>query len=339
MKTEITILGIESSCDDTGVAVIRDRAILSNIVASQSVHEEFGGVVPELASRSHLQNIVPTLQRALDLAKVEKKDLNAIAFTEGPGLLGSLLVGSSFAKSMSMALGIPLIGINHMQGHILAHFIERENHSKPEFPFLCLTISGGHTQIVEVRDYFDMQVIGETIDDAVGELFDKSARMLGLSYPGGMLIDKYAKTGNPLSFKFTQPKVEGLNFSFSGLKTNILYFLKKNTKDNDKFIIDNIEDICASIQYTIVETLLSKLLKASLERGIKNIALAGGVSSNSRIREELTKYRDKFGWKTHILPFEYCTDNAAMIAITAYFKYLKNDFSNMSISSKSRMKF
>lgn len=334
----IYILGIESSCDDTSAAVICNGKILSNVVANQEIHTKYGGVVPELASRAHQQNIVPVIQQAIQQANIDKKDLNAIAFTRGPGLMGSLLVGTAFAKSLSLALNIPLISVNHMQGHVLAHFIDDENQKKPPFPFLCLTISGGHTQIVKITDYFTMEVIGETLDDAVGEAFDKSAKILGLPYPGGPLVDKYAQLGNPLTFKFTKPKMADLNFSFSGLKTGILYFIQKKVKENPNFIEDNLNDICASIQYTIVEILFDKLKKAVKKTGITHVAIAGGVSANSEIRKVLKETEKKYGWTTYIPKFEYTTDNAGMIAITGYLKYLENNFSEDSTTATARLK-
>ena len=336
-KKSIYILGIESSCDDTSAAVICDGKILSNVVANQEIHTAYGGVVPELASRAHQQNIVPVIQQAIQRANIDKKDLNAIAFTRGPGLMGSLLVGTSFAKSLSLALDIPLISVNHMQGHVLAHFIKDDAQKNPPFPFLCLTISGGHTQIVKITDYFTMEIIGETIDDAVGEAFDKSAKILGLPYPGGPLIDKYAKLGNPKAFKFTKPKVEELNFSFSGLKTGILYFIQKQVKENPNFIEENLNDICASIQYTIVTILFEKIEKAVKQTGITHVAIAGGVSANSEIRSVLKSYEEKFGWITYIPKFAYTTDNAGMIAIAGYFKYLENDFAKNSVTATARL--
>lgn len=313
--------------------------ILSNVVANQDIHSEYGGVVPELASRAHQQNIVPVVHQALNKACIDKKDLNAIAFTKGPGLLGSLLVGTSFAKSMSLALDIPLISVNHMQAHILAHFIECDSQLKPTFPFLCLTISGGHTQIVKITDYFSMEIIGETIDDAVGEAFDKSAKILGLSYPGGPLIDKYAKLGNPTAFEFTHPKTKNkLDFSFSGLKTSILYFIQKKMKENPNFIKENLNDICASIQYTIIAILMNKLKIASAQTGLIQIAIAGGVSANSGIRNAMAEAEKKYNWKTFIPKFEYTTDNAAMIGIVGYYKFLNNDFEDISVTAKARMK-
>ncbi len=335
----IYILGIESSCDDTAAAVIHNGKILSNVVATQKIHEEYGGVVPELASRAHQQNIVPVVHQALRNANIDKKDLNAIAFTIGPGLMGSLLVGASFSKSLALGLGIPLIEVNHMQAHILAHFIEAEGQTKPNFPFLAMTISGGHTQIVQVNDYFDMQVIGQTIDDAVGEAFDKSAKILGLPYPGGPLIDKYAQLGNPKAFPFTKPKVGPLDFSFSGLKTAILYFVQNRQKENPEFVKENLNDICASIQYTIVSYLMDKLKNAAKQTGIKEIAIGGGVSANSGIRKALKDAELKQGWTTHIPRFEFCTDNAAMIAMVGELKYRKGDFSELNISSKARMEY
>jgi tRNA N6-adenosine threonylcarbamoyltransferase len=333
----IYILGIESSCDDTSAAVICNGKILSNVVANQEIHAKYGGVVPELASRAHQQNIVPVIQQAIQQANIDKKDLNAIAFTRGPGLMGSLLVGTSFAKSLSLALNIPLIAVNHMQGHVLAHFIEDKNHKKPPFPFLCLTISGGHTQIVKISNYFTMEVLGETLDDAVGEAFDKSAKILGLPYPGGPLIDKHAKLGNAKAFKFTKPKVADLNFSFSGLKTAILYFIQKKVKENSNFIEENLNDLCASIQYTIVEILFDKIKKAVNETGIKHVAIAGGVSANSEIRNVLKSYEEKLGWLTYIPKFEYTTDNAGMIAIVGYLKYIENDYLNKNTSATARL--
>ena len=333
----IYILGIESSCDDTSAAVICNGKILSNVVANQEIHAAYGGVVPELASRAHQQNIVPVIQQAIQQANIDKKDLNAIAFTRGPGLMGSLLVGTSFAKSLSLALDIPLIAVNHMQGHVLAHFIDEENQQKPPFPFLCLTISGGHTQIVKITNYFTMEILGETLDDAVGEAFDKSAKILGLPYPGGPLIDKYAKLGNPIAFNFTKPKVKDLNFSFSGLKTGILYFIQKKVKENPSFIEENLNDICASIQNTIVEILFDKIKKSVEQTGIKHVAIAGGVSANSEIRKVLKSCEEKFGWTTYIPKFEYTTDNAAMIAIVGYLKYLENNFSEENTSATARL--
>ena len=338
-KQNVYILAIESSCDDTAAAVLKNDSVLANIVATQKIHEAYGGVVPELASRAHQQHIVPVVDQALKKAGITKKQLHGIAFTQGPGLMGSLLVGVSFAKSLSMALNIPLLGVNHMQGHLLAHFIKEKDSKKPEFPFIGLTISGGHTQIVKVTDYFNMQIIGETIDDAIGEAFDKSAKTLGLPYPGGPLIDKYAQLGNPKAFPFTKPKVEGLNFSFSGFKTAVLYFIQKNSKEDPDFITKNLNDICASIQFTLVEIILDKLKKAVKQTGIKTIAIGGGVSANLGIRNMLLSTEKRFGWQVHIPKFEYTTDNAAMIGITGYFKYLQNDFSDLKVTASARSKF
>ncbi|MEM1259140.1 MAG: tRNA (adenosine(37)-N6)-threonylcarbamoyltransferase complex transferase subunit TsaD [Bacteroidota bacterium] len=334
--SEKYILAIESSCDDTSAAILCNTIVLSNIVASQEIHRQYGGVVPELASRAHQQNIVPVVHQALAKANIAKKQLSAIAFTRGPGLLGSLLVGTSFAKSLALGLNIPLIEVNHMQAHILAHFIKDGNNKEPSFPFLALTISGGHTQIVRVNGYFDMHLLGESLDDAVGEAFDKSAKLLGLPYPGGPLIDQYAQKGNPKAFSFPKPKVSGLNFSFSGLKTSILYFIQRNTKENTNFVKEHLEDICASIQHTIVEILMDKLKKASEATGIKEIAIGGGVSANSEIRTRIKEAEKSYGWTTYIPKFEYCTDNAAMIGIVGYFKYLEKDFAQQDISAKAR---
>lgn len=335
----VFILAIESSCDDTASAVLQNDKVLSNVVANQLIHNEYGGVVPELASRAHQQNIVPVIDAALRRANVKKEQLSAIAFTQGPGLMGSLLVGSSFAKSLALALNIPLIAVNHMQAHILAHFIDEEGFDKPSFPFLALTISGGHTQIVKVNDFFDMEIIGETTDDAVGEAFDKSAKILGLPYPGGPLIDKNAQLGNPKTYTFTKPKVPGLDFSFSGLKTAILYFLQKETQKNPDFIQDNINDICASIQHTIIEILIDKLKLTVAETGINQIAIGGGVSANSGIRNTLKEGEQKYGWETFIPKFEYTTDNAAMIGIVGYQKFLTQNFETSDVVSKARIQF
>ncbi|MBC5839175.1 tRNA (adenosine(37)-N6)-threonylcarbamoyltransferase complex transferase subunit TsaD [Flavobacterium muglaense] len=338
-NSQVFILAIESSCDDTAAAVLNNDKVLSNVVANQLIHTQYGGVVPELASRAHQQNIVPVIDAALQKANITKDQLSAIAFTQGPGLMGSLLVGSSLAKSMALALQIPLIAVNHMHAHILAHFIDEENFDKPSFPFLALTISGGHTQIVKVNDFFDMQIIGETTDDAVGEAFDKSAKILGLPYPGGPLVDKYAQLGNPKAFPFTKPKVPGLDFSFSGLKTAILYFIQKKKLENPDFITENLNDICASIQHTIIEILMDKLKLAVKETGIKQIAIGGGVSANSGIRKTLKETEQKYGWKTFIPKFEYTTDNAAMIGIVGYQKFLSQKFETSSVVSKARIQF
>ncbi len=334
----IYILGIESSCDDTSASILCNGKVLSNIVANQSVHTEYGGVVPELASRAHQQNIVPVVDQAIKKAGISKEDLHAVAFTQGPGLMGSLLVGTSFAKSLAYGLNVPLISVNHMQAHILAHFIDEESQTKPEFPFLAMTISGGHTQIVKVESYFDMTVIGETIDDAVGEAFDKSGKILGLGYPAGPEIDRRAKLGNPKAYAFTKPKVDGLNFSFSGFKTAVLYFIQREMKKNPNFISENLNDICASIQYTIIGILIDKLKKASTETGIKHIAIGGGVSANSGIRDALKTGEQKFGWTTYVPKFEYTTDNAGMIAIVGYLKYLEQDFASQNVMATSRLK-
>ena len=331
------ILGIESSCDDTSAAVICNGRVLSNIVANQEIHAKYGGVVPELASRAHQQHIVPVVQQAIEQAGITKEDLHAISFTRGPGLMGSLLVGTSFAKSLALGLDIPLIDVNHMQAHILAHFIKEENTEMPPFPFVCLTISGGHTQIVKVIDYFTFEVLGETIDDAVGEAFDKSAKILGLPYPGGPLVDKYAQLGNPKKFSFTKPKVGDLDFSFSGLKTGILYFIQRNLKENPKFIEENLHDICASIQHTIVEILMEKLKNTVKKTGIKHVAIAGGVSANSEIRKRLQLAQKHWGWTTYIPKFEYTTDNAAMIAITGYLKYKSKIYADISVKAQARL--
>ena len=335
----VYILAIESSCDDTAAAILQNDKVLSNIVANQLIHNQYGGVVPELASRAHQQNIVPVIDAALRKANIQKEQLTAIAFTQGPGLMGSLLVGSSFAKSLSLALDIPLIAVNHMQAHILAHFIDEEGYEKPIFPFLALTISGGHTQIVKVNDYFDMEIIGETTDDAVGEAFDKSAKILGLPYPGGPLVDKYAQLGNPNAFAFTKPKVPGLDFSFSGLKTAILYFIQKNVAENSNFIEENLNDICASIQHSIIEILMDKMKLAVSQTGINRIAIGGGVSANSGIRNAMKEAQAKYGWETYIPKFEYTTDNAAMIGIVGYQKYLQENFETSDVVSKARIQF
>ena len=332
----IYILAIESSCDDTSAAILKGKKVLSNIVATQQIHEQYGGVVPELASRAHQQHIVPVVHQALVKANIDKKAVSAIAFTRGPGLMGSLLVGTSFAKSLALGLGIPLIAVNHMQAHILSHFIEDSDTTVPEFPFLALTISGGHTQIVLVNDYFDMEILGETLDDAVGEAFDKSAKILGLPYPGGPLVDTYAQQGNPDAFPFPRPKVGGLNFSFSGLKTSILYFVQRETAKNPDFVKDNLADICASIQKTIVGILMAKLKKASKQTGITRIAIGGGVSANSGIRAALKQAEAEYGWSTYVPKFEYCTDNAAMIGIVGYLKFKQGKFTDQGVTAKAR---
>lgn len=364
MGKSIIILGIESSCDDTAAAVIKDGKLLANIVATQNIHKAYGGVVPELASRAHQKNIIPVVDQALKQAGVEKHELSAIAFTRGPGLMGSLIVGISFAKAFALGLGIPLIEVNHMQGHILAHFIgappgltkgeENQPRSQsnvladnssspigrlggaPNFPFLCLTVSGGHTQIVLVNDFFEMKVIGETIDDAAGEAFDKAAKIMGLPYPGGPLIDKYAKEGDPKAFTFSKPKVPDLNFSFSGLKTGFMNFINNETAKNPNFVEERKADICASIQRTIIDILMNKLKMAAQQNNITQIAIAGGVSANSELRATLHELAKQLGWQVFIPKFEYCTDNAAMIAITGYYKYLKQDFTTQAITPLPR---
>jgi N6-L-threonylcarbamoyladenine synthase len=328
------ILAIESSCDETSASVIRNGKVLNNIIASQAVHQKYGGVVPELASRAHQQNIVIVVQEAMDEAGISSTDLEAVAFTRGPGLIGSLLVGVSFAKGMALALNIPLIEVNHMQAHVLAHFIEDP---KPDFPFLCLTVSGGHTQIILVKDYDSMEVIGQTQDDAVGEAFDKAAKIMGLPYPGGPLVDKYAKTGNPQAFKFPVTSMPGLDFSFSGIKTAFLYFLRDAVKVNPNFIQENLEDICASLQQHLVSMLLTRVEQAASQTGIKNIAIAGGVSANSGLRKSLQTLGGKRGWNIFIPKFEYCTDNAAMIAMAAHFKFQKRDFCTLEVVPLARM--
>jgi len=328
----INILAIESSCDETSAAVIQDGKVLSNRIATQLVHERFGGVVPELASRVHMQNIVPVVDAAIKDAGIDKHDFTAIAFTQSPGLIGSLLVGACFAKAYAQALDIPLIAVHHMQAHVLAHFIE----TKPEFPFLCLTVSGGHTQIVLCRDYLDMEVMGETIDDAAGEAFDKVAKMLGLPYPGGPIVDKRAQKGNPLAFKFPMSEMKDYEFSFSGIKTSVLYFLQAQKKLNPSFIEQHMDDICASLQHTIINMLMAKLKKAAKTLNIKHIGIAGGVSANSGLRKALLEAGEQHGWKVYIPKFEYCTDNAAMIGITGYYKYLKGQFADLSVSPSAR---
>jgi N6-L-threonylcarbamoyladenine synthase len=332
------ILGIESSCDDTAAAVISDSVILSNVVASQSIHELYGGVVPELASREHQKLILPVVEKVINEAGISINDLSAVAFTNGPGLVGSLMVGTSFAKSMSLALDIPLIAVNHMQAHILAHFIHDPDNDNPDFPFLALTISGGHTQIVKVNSPFDMQVLGETLDDAAGEAFDKSGKVIGLKYPAGPQIDKLSKAGNPDKYNFTKPKVDGLNFSFSGLKTNFLNFINKETRIDENFIKNNLNDICASLQKVIVEILMDKLVMASKQTGIKTIVICGGVSANSEVRDKLKQNSEKYRWRIHIPKISYTTDNAAMIAITGQLKFESEVFSNLEISANPRLK-
>jgi N6-L-threonylcarbamoyladenine synthase len=332
------ILGIESSCDDTSAAVLMDNVVLSNVIANQQVHKDFGGVVPELASRAHQQNIIPVIDKALKIANISKSGLSAVAFTRGPGLLGSLLVGTSFAKSFSLGLNIPLIEVNHLKAHILAHFVVQPGKEKalPQFPFLCLTVSGGHTQIVMVKGYNEMQIIGQTIDDAAGEAFDKSAKILGLEYPGGPLIDKYAKQGNPDAFTFAKTNIPGLDFSFSGLKTSILYFLRDRLKEDPMFMKNNLADLCASIQSAIVNTLMIKLKLACKQTGITEIAIAGGVSANSGLRTAIASMHESAGWKVHIPEFQFTTDNAAMIAVAGYYKFLGGSFAAQNVTPYSR---
>ena len=328
----LTILAIESSCDDTSAAIVRDGAVLSNKTANQEIHQLYGGVVPEAASRAHLVNILPVVEAAINAAGISKTAIDAVAFTRGPGLIGSLIVGVSFAKGFALSQNLPLIEVNHMMAHVLAHFAEDP---KPSFPFLCLTVSGGHTQILIVRDYLDMEVIGQTIDDAAGEAFDKTGKMLGLDYPAGPIIDKLAREGQA-RFDFPEPRIPGLDFSFSGLKTSILYFLKKQVAENPSFIAENLHDICASVQARIVSILINKLSKAAQETGIREVALAGGVSANSGLRSALEQLGLKKGWNTYIPKFEYCTDNAAMIGITGYYKYLRGEFVGQEVSPVAR---
>ncbi len=332
------ILGIESSCDDTSAAVIRDTTILSNITANQDVHRKYGGVVPELASRAHQQNIIPVIHEALREAGIEKTDLDAVAFTRGPGLLGSLLVGTSFAKAFALGLNIPLIEVDHMQAHILAHFARRpdEDHQEPHFPFLCLTVSGGHSQIVRVKDHFDMEVVGQTIDDAAGETFDKTAKIMSLPYPGGPVIDKLAQQGNPGAYRFPEPRVPGLDYSFSGLKTSFLYFLRDELKKDPQFIEKNKADLSASMQSTIIHILMKKLKMAARRYHIREVAIAGGVSANSGLRKAMQQAAEELGWKIFIPRFEFTTDNAAMIAVTGYFKFLKGEFTDQKTAPYAR---
>lgn len=332
---DVTILAIESSCDETSAAIIRNGKVLSNIIANQTIHQKYGGVVPELASRAHQANIVPVIHQSLQEAKIGKSQLNAIAFTRGPGLLGALLVGASFAKGMALALDIPLIEVNHMQAHVLAHFIDKP---QPPFPFICLTISGGHTQVVLVKDHLQMEVIGQTRDDAVGEAFDKTAKMLNLPYPGGPQVDHWAQKGNPEAFHFPRTEMPELDYSFSGIKTSVLYFLRDQHKIDPDFAEKNMADICASVQKALIDMLMKKLLQAAKKTGIKDIAIAGGVSANSGVRQALIDASDKHGWKNYIPKFEYCTDNAAMIGIAGYYRYLAGEFSDMDVSPLPRMK-
>ncbi|MGD1848666.1 MAG: tRNA (adenosine(37)-N6)-threonylcarbamoyltransferase complex transferase subunit TsaD [Salibacteraceae bacterium] len=341
MSPTVTILGIESSCDETAAAVIRDGKVLANIIAYQKVHEQYGGVVPELASRAHQANIVPVVATALKTAGITKNELNGIAYTRGPGLLGSLLVGTSFTKGLSMGLDIPMLEVNHMQAHILAHFIEREEMGwkAPEFPFLCLTVSGGHTQIVRIDSHFDMEILGQTIDDAAGEAFDKVAKIMGLPYPGGPNIDRMAREGDPHAFNFTEPAVDGFNFSFSGLKTAFLYFLRKEVKADPDFIEKRGPDIAASIQRVIVQILVKKMVYAAKTTGITELSIAGGVSANKELRKTLADEAHSQGWNLYIPPFEYCTDNAAMVGITGYFQFLKGQFATQDLTPSARLQF
>ena len=337
----VIILGIESSCDDTSAAVIKDGYLLSNIIANQNVHKAYGGVVPELASRAHQQNIIPVVDQALKTAGISKEDVSAVAFTRGPGLLGSLLVGTSFSKSFALAMNIPIIEVNHLQAHILVHFIKQyqQENRLPEFPFLCLLVSGGHTQIVMVKDYLDMEIIGQTIDDAAGEAFDKCAKVIGLPYPGGPVIDKNAQLGNKLAFTFSKPRIKNLDYSFSGLKTSFLYSIRDHIKDNPDFVSENINDLCASIQFSIIEILMHKLVLASKATGIKNIAIAGGVSANSGLRNAVLESAKKYQWNTFVPEFKFTTDNAAMIAITGYYKFLNKDFASQDIAPLARFQY
>jgi N6-L-threonylcarbamoyladenine synthase len=336
----ITILGIESSCDDTSAAVISDRKLLSNVIAGQDVHEAYGGVVPELASRAHQQNIIPVVESALKRGGVEVKDIDAVAFTRGPGLLGSLLVGTSFVKGFSLARKVRMIDVNHLQAHVLVHFIQTEkNHSTPKFPFLCLLVSGGHTQLVLVKDHLQMEIIGRTIDDAAGEAFDKCAKVMGLPYPGGPIIDRLAGEGDPQRFSFNKPRIKDFDYSFSGLKTSFLYFLRDQLREDENFIEKNKSDLAASLQHTIVEILLHKFIVAAESLGINEVALAGGVSANSGLRNAIERESSVRGWKVHIPEFRFTTDNAAMIAITGYYKYQAGEFAGQEITPKARMHF
>lgn len=337
----VIILGIESSCDDTSAAVIKDEIILSNIVANQDVHQAYGGVVPELASRAHQQNIIPVVDKAIRDAGITKDQITAVAFTRGPGLMGSLLVGTSFAKGFALANELPLIEVNHLHAHVLAHFIKEDEHdaNQPKFPFLCLLVSGGNSQIVLVRDHLNMEIIGQTIDDAAGEAFDKCAKVMGLPYPGGPLIDKLASEGNPDAFSFSKPNIPDYNYSFSGLKTSFLYFLRDELKKDPDFIEKHKNDICASLQKTIIDVLMKKLILAAKDTGIKEVALAGGVSANSGLRARLTDLADELGWKTYIPKFAYTTDNAAMIAINGYYKYLNKEFVSQDVAPFARLVF
>ena len=336
----VIILGIESSCDDTSAAIIKDGVLLSNVIASQKVHEAYGGVVPELASRAHQQNIVPVVSEAIRQAGISKSDISAIAFTRGPGLMGSLLVGTSFAKGLALSLGIPLLDVNHLHGHVLAHFVkEDENTEVPEFPYLCLLVSGGNSQIIKVNSPYDMEVLGQTIDDAAGEAIDKCSKVMGLGYPGGPIIDRLARKGNPHAYKFAEPQIPGLNYSFSGLKTSFLYSLREWIKDDPDFVAHHQEDIAASLEFTIVDILMKKLRKAVQQTGIKHVAVAGGVSANNGLRNAFHQHAEKYGWTIYIPRFSYTTDNAAMIGITGYYKYLKGEFCNIDAPAFSKVTF
>lgn len=333
----ITILGIESSCDDTSAAIIRDGYLLSNLISNQEVHRVYGGVVPELASRAHQANIIPVVDSAIKKAGISIGEIDAVAFTRGPGLLGSLLVGASFAKGFALAREVPLVAVNHLQGHVLAHFIKDEvNQTQPEFPFLCLLVSGGHTQLIVVRSYLDMEIVGQTIDDAAGEAFDKCAKVMGLPYPGGPVIDKLSQKGDPHAFSFARPNISGLDFSFSGLKTSFLYTLRDRIAGNSNFIEENKSDLCASLQHTIVSILLGKLELAAKKYAVSSVAIAGGVSANSGLRDAITQLGQRKGWNVHIPQFRYTTDNAAMIAITGYYRYLAGEFSPHDVMPLAR---
>ena len=336
---DINILGIESSCDDTSAAVISNGILLSNVTATQSVHEKYGGVVPEMASRAHQQNIIPVVHEAIRQAGIQMSDITAIAFTRGPGLMGSLLVGTSFAKGLALSLNVPLIDVNHLQGHILAHFIQEKDHefSPPNFPFLCLLVSGGNSQIVLVKSYYEMEIIGQTIDDAAGEAIDKCAKVMGLGYPGGPIIDKLARMGNPKAIQFSQPNIDGYNYSFSGLKTSFLYTLRNLLNENPNFIEENKADIAASIEYSVVAILMKKLKKAAKDYNIKDIAIAGGVSANNGLRNAMFDAQKRYNWNVFIPKFSFTTDNAAMIAISGYYKYLQNDFCDISLPPFSKV--
>lgn len=338
----VTILGIESSCDDTSAALLRDEYLLSNVISGQQVHQNYGGVVPELASRAHQQHIIPVVDQAFREAGVSREDVDAVAFTQGPGLLGSLMVGTSFAKSFALSQGIPLIGVNHLQAHILAHFIRdpgSEENESPRFPFLCLLVSGGHTQLTVVRSHLDMEIIGETIDDAAGEAFDKCGKIMDLPYPAGPIIDKHARMGNPHAFEFTRPKIQGLDYSFSGLKTAFLYFLRDQVKQDKDFIESHFNDLCASLQHTIIDILMDKFIRAAKQTGISEIGIAGGVSANSGLKQAVHQAAGRYGWRVHIPRFEYTMDNAAMIAMTGYYKYLRGEFTGIDAVPQARFKY